>query len=115
MLPRESVLRAFATLYVFRFSGFGSFEWLLSKGGRVMVGAVVKQVDPKAGSLVVETEDGKEFTLNVDEHTEITVMELETAGDEDGTLEDIGVGYLVSVEFTEGDDGCACHTLESIS
>ena len=81
----------------------------------MMVGAVVKQVDPKAGSLVVETEDGREVTLLIDENTDISIQELETAGDIDGTLEDIDVGYLVSVEFSEGDEGCACHTLESIS
>ncbi|MEE9255910.1 MAG: hypothetical protein V3V56_01935 [bacterium] len=80
-----------------------------------MVEAVVKQVDSKAGSLVVETEDGREVTLLVDENTDISVMELETAGDIDGTLDDIEEGYLVAVEFSEGDSGCKCHTLSSIS
>lgn len=77
--------------------------------------AVVKKIDLENRSVVVQTEDDRELTLLIDEHTDITVMELETAGDEDGTLEDIQEGYLVSIEFTEGDDGCACHTLASIS
>ncbi len=77
--------------------------------------AVVKKVDLENRSVVVQTEDDRELTLLIDEHTDITVMELETAGDEDGTLEDIQEGYLVSIEFTEGDGGCACHTLASIS
>ena len=77
--------------------------------------AVVKKIDLENRSVVVQTEDDRELTLLIDEHTDITVMELETAGDEDGTLEDIEEGYLVSIEFTEGDDGCACHTLASIS
>lgn len=77
--------------------------------------AVVKKVDLKNRSVVVQTEDDRELTLLIDDNTDITVMELETAGDEDGTLEDIHEGYLVSIEYTEGDTGCACHTLESIS
>lgn len=80
-----------------------------------MVEAVVKKLDRANSSLIVQTEDGREVDLRVDEHTEITVMEVETAGDEDGTLDDIEEGFIVSVEFTEGDDGCACHTLFSIS
>ncbi len=77
--------------------------------------AVVKKVDLENRSVVVQTDDDRELTLLIDDHTDITVMELETAGDEDGTLEDIQEGYLVSIEFTEGDAGCACHTLASIS
>lgn len=80
-----------------------------------MVEAVVKRVDRANGRLVVQTEDGREVTLQVDEHTDISVMELETAGDIDGTLDDIEEGYLVSVEFTEGENGCACHSLACIS
>ena len=80
-----------------------------------MVEAVVKTLDRANGRVIVQTEDGQEIDLRVDEHTEITVMELETAGDEDGTLEDIEEGFIVTVEYTEGDDGCACHTLSSIS
>ncbi len=80
-----------------------------------MVEAVVKKLDRANGRLIVQTEDGQEVDLRVDEHTDITVMELETAGDEDGTLDDIEEGYIVTVEYTEGEDGCACHTLASIS
>ncbi len=80
-----------------------------------MVEAVVKTIDLKGRSLLVETEDGKEVTLLVNDDTDISVMELETAGDIDGTLEDIEEGFIVAVEFTEGDSGCYCHTLSSIS
>ena len=80
-----------------------------------MVEAVVKTIDLKGRSLLVETEDGKEVTLLVNDDTDISVMELETAGDIDGTLEDIEEGYIVAVEFTEGDSGCHCHTFSSIS
>lgn len=80
-----------------------------------MIDAVVKEIDREAGKVLVETDDGKEISLTVDEHTDITIMELETAGDEDGTLADIHEGYLVSLEFTETEDGCKCHTLASIS
>ena len=80
-----------------------------------MVEAVVKKLDRASGSLIVQTEAGREIDLRVDEHTDISVMELETAGDEDGTLDDIEEGFIVTVEFTEGEDGCACHTLTSIS
>lgn len=80
-----------------------------------MIEAVIKKIDREAGKVLVETEDGKELSLSVDEHTDISVMELETAGEADGTLADFEEGFLVNLEFTEGDEGCKCHTLSSIS
>ena len=80
-----------------------------------MIEAVVKSIDLKERSLVVRTEDGKEISLLVGNDTDISVMELETAGDEDGTLADLEAGFVVEVEYTEGDGGCHCHTLISIS
>ncbi|HBK81069.1 MAG TPA: hypothetical protein DDZ83_15610 [Nitrospinae bacterium] len=80
-----------------------------------MIEAVVKSIDLKESSLVVQTEDGKEISLLVGNDTDISVMELETAGDEDGTLADLEAGFVVEVEYTEGDGGCHCHTLISIS
>ena len=80
-----------------------------------MIEAVVKSIDLKESSLVVRTEDGKEISLLVGNDTDISVMELETAGDEDGTLADLEAGFVVEVEDTGGDGGCHCHTLISIS
>lgn len=80
-----------------------------------MAEGFVKQVDRANGRLTVHLDDGREISLSVDEHTDISVMELETAGDIDGTLDDIEEGYLVAVDFTEGEDGCKCHTLSCIS
>jgi hypothetical protein len=77
--------------------------------------AQVKHVDREKKTLLVKTEDGREITLQIDEHTSIEVMEPATAGRMDGTLEDIGVGYFVNFEFSEGAGGCKCHSLECIS
>jgi hypothetical protein len=80
-----------------------------------MVEAVVKTIDLEKGSLVVQTEDGKEISLHVHEDTDISVMELETAGEEDATLAEIEAGFIVEVEYTEGENGCHCHAVTSIS
>ncbi len=80
-----------------------------------MVEAQVKQVDRANRKLTVQLEDGREVTLSVDEHTDISVMEVATAGDISGTLDDIEVGYLVSLDFTENESGCLCRTLTCIS
>lgn len=80
-----------------------------------MIDGVVKQIDKAAGKLVVELEGGREVTLTVNEETPIAVMELETAGEAVGTIDDIGVGYLVSLDITEAEGGCTCHGLSCIS
>ncbi|MFQ5693304.1 MAG: hypothetical protein ACE5IM_09715 [Nitrospinota bacterium] len=55
------------------------------------------------------------MTLHIHDDTNIEVMEWETAGDEPGSLEDLQEGYMVEVEYTEAESGCACHSLVSIS
>jgi len=77
--------------------------------------AQVKQVDRVSKKLLVQTEDGREITLQIDDQTYIEVMEPATAGRMDGTLDDIAVGYFVNLEFSEGAGVCKCHSLECIS
>ena len=80
-----------------------------------MVEAQIKRVDLARRTVEVKTVDGRELSLRIGDDTDIEVMEWETAGEEPGTLEDIHEGYLVEVEFTEGEGGYACHSLVCIS
>ncbi|MBI3126417.1 MAG: hypothetical protein HYZ11_02295 [Candidatus Tectomicrobia bacterium] len=80
-----------------------------------MVEAQVKQVDRANKVLVVQTADGKEISMHVGEHANVEVLEPATAGLISGTLDDIEVGYLVNLEYTEGAGGCSCSSLECIS
>ncbi|MFQ5912062.1 MAG: hypothetical protein ACE5JS_02660 [Nitrospinota bacterium] len=80
-----------------------------------MVEAQIKQVDRFRRTVMVKTADGRELSLRIGDDTDIEVMEWETAGNEPGSLEDLHEGYLVDVDFTEADSGCACHSLVCIS
>ena len=80
-----------------------------------MVEATVKRVDVAGRTLVIEVADGREVSLVFRDDTYIEVMEPATTGRIAGSLEDIHEGYLVEVEFTEGDSPCACRSLISIS
>ena len=80
-----------------------------------MVEAQIKQVDRIRRTVLVTTTDGKELSLRIGDDTNIEIMELETAGEEPGSLEDLQEGYMVEVEYSEADSGSACHSLVCIS
>ena len=82
-----------------------------------MLEGKIRKLDLVERTLVLETHDGRHLTAHVPEHANIEVSEPNTMGTTGGTLEDLGVGFLVQLDVHEaqGDHPCSCFKVLSIS
>lgn len=81
-----------------------------------MIDAQIRRIDLERRTVVVATEDGREFTLDIHEDTNVEVREPTTLGTMGGSLADLREGYWVQVAFEEQAGGhCHCSSLVSIS
>ena len=82
-----------------------------------MLEGKIRKLDLAERTLVVETDDGRQITAKVPEYANIEVSEPSTMGTIGGTLEDLGVGYLVRLDVHEAqaDHPCTCFKVLSIS
>lgn len=63
--------------------------------------ATILEIDSVARTALIEMPDGKEARVSVPQGTNIEVAEQETVGECGGDMEDLEVGFQVSVEITE--------------
>jgi hypothetical protein len=76
----------------------------------------IRRLDPAARLAVIALDDGREITVTFPPGANIEVSEPCTMGTMGGTLEDLRVGYWVSVATHEhGDNACSCSSLVCIS
>jgi hypothetical protein len=82
-----------------------------------MVEGTIRSIDHSERSVVVEMRDGNQVTLQFNSNAHIEVSEPCSGGTQGGTLQDLGVGYIVQVDYHE-DATCnawRCTNLISIS
>lgn len=82
-----------------------------------MVEATIRSIDHNERRVVVEMDDGKRVTLQFGVSSHIEVTEPCSGGTQGGTLQDLGVGYIVQVDYHEDAtcNGMRCTNLISIS
>ncbi len=82
-----------------------------------MVQGQIRRLDPAARLAVIALEDGREVTVTFPPHANIEVHEPCTMGTMGGTLDDLRVGYWVSVALHEHAEAtpCSCSALVCIS
>jgi hypothetical protein len=88
-----------------------------ARGYLAMLQGKIRKLDVAERTLVVEMADGRHLTTIVPENANIEVSEPNTMGVIAGTLEDLGVGYLVELDIHDATEGhpCTCMNLVSIS
>jgi hypothetical protein len=82
-----------------------------------MVEGTIRSIDHKQRTAVIETRDGREISVHFPPNARFEVSEPATTGMMGGTLEDIGVGYLVHADIHElgTADPCHCASVVCIS
>jgi hypothetical protein len=77
-----------------------------------LVNGQIRKLDPTNRLAVIALEDGREVSLRFPANANIEVREPATLGTMGGSLEDLQVGYWVSAEIHEHDEGrCSCSSL----
>jgi len=80
-----------------------------------MVEATIRSINHSERTAVLETRDGKTVAMHFPLNAHIEVTEPCSGGTQGGKLEDIGVGYLVEVDYHEHGSGVPCHCVNLIS
>lgn len=80
-----------------------------------MVEGTIRSIDYARRSALVEMRDGRKVELHFPLNAHIEVSEPASGGLQGGTLEDLGIGYLVQVDYHEDASGQPCHCTNLIS
>ena len=74
-----------------------------------MVEGTIRSIDHKQRTAVIETRDGREISVSFPANARFEVSEPATTGLMGGTLDDIGVGYVVQADIHEHGSASPCH------
>ncbi len=82
-----------------------------------MVEGRIRTLNRAERSAVIVTHEGTEVTVQFGPHARFEVCEPATQGMHGGTLDDIGVGFMVQVDIHSHnvDGSCNCASLVSLS
>jgi hypothetical protein len=80
-----------------------------------MVEGTIRAIDHNERVAEIELRDGRMISLHLPRNAHIEVSEPASGGLQGGTLEDLGVGYLVQVDYHEDKSGKPCHCTNLIS
>lgn len=82
-----------------------------------MVEATITKLNLESRTVVVVDGAGQEHTVTVSKDANIEVVEHETMGTQSGELEDLDVGYLVTLAIGDHDENgiCQCAEIACIS